>query len=98
MLFTSPEFLCVFLPLTLAGFHLLRLAERPQLCVPFLFVASMAFYAWWSPRFLILLAISMVVNWGTAHALARLAGGQRKAMFVGGLVWNLGILAYFKYA
>ena len=52
MLFTSPEFLLAFLPLTLAGFHLLRLAGGPRLCVPWLFLASAVFYAWWSPRFL----------------------------------------------
>ncbi|SED49910.1 D-alanyl-lipoteichoic acid acyltransferase DltB, MBOAT superfamily [Rhizobiales bacterium GAS191] len=98
MLFTSPEFLFAFLPLTLAGFHLLRRAGQPQLCVPFLFVASMAFYAWWSPRFLILLTVSMLVNWGAAHAMARLKDARRKSVFVLGLVWNLGILAYFKYA
>ena len=98
MLFTSPEFLLAFLPLTLLGFHLLRLAGRPQFCVPWLFVASMVFYAWWSPRFLLLLIISMLVNWGDAHAMARQHGLRRKAFFILGLIWNLGILAYFKYA
>jgi alginate O-acetyltransferase complex protein AlgI len=98
MLFTSPEFLLAFLPLTLIGFHLLRLAGRPQFCVAWLLLASMIFYAWWSPRFLLLLIVSMLANWATAHAIARRKGTQRKALFVFGLVWNLGILAYFKYA
>src|SRR5882672_43058 len=98
MLFTSPEFLLGFLPLTLAGFHLLRRLGAPQLCAAWLFVASMAFYAWWSPRFLILLVVSMLVNWGCAHVMARLSGFRRRALFVAGLTWNLGILAYFKYA
>jgi alginate O-acetyltransferase complex protein AlgI len=98
MLFTSPEFLLVFLPVTLLGFHLLRVAGRRQFCVPWLFLASMAFYAWWSPRFLILLIVSMLVNWGDAHAMARQYGARRKALFIFGLIWNLGILAYFKYA
>jgi alginate O-acetyltransferase complex protein AlgI len=98
MLFTSPEFLLGFLPLTLAGFHLLRRAGGAQLCVPWLFAASMGFYAWWSPRFLILLIVSMLVNWVDARAMARFVDLRRKALFVLGLVWNLGILAYFKYA
>ncbi|MFI4995410.1 MAG: MBOAT family O-acyltransferase [Hyphomicrobiales bacterium] len=98
MLFPSPEFLLVFLPLTLAGFHFLRLAGRPALCVLWLFLASAVFYAWWSPRFLILLLVSMLVNWGCAHAMARREGTSRKALLILGLVWNLGILAYFKYA
>ncbi|MGC1575901.1 MAG: MBOAT family protein [Beijerinckiaceae bacterium] len=98
MLFTSPEFLLVFLPLTLLGFHLLRLLGRERLCVPWVFLASMTFYAWWSPRFLLLLIISMLVNWAAAHAVARRQGLQRKALFIFGLIWNLGILAYFKYA
>jgi alginate O-acetyltransferase complex protein AlgI len=98
MLFPSPEFLLAFLPLTLAGFHILRRAGRPGLCVPWLFLASAVFYAWWSPRFLILLLVSMLVNWGCAHGIARREGSSRKALFVLGLTWNLGILAYFKYA
>ena len=98
MLFTSPEFLFCFLPLTLAGFHLLRRIGRVELCVPFLFIASMAFYAWWSPRFLLLLLVSMLVNWSLAHAMAQFRDGQRKALLILGLAWNLGILAYFKYA
>ena len=40
----------------------------------------------------------MLVNWAAAHAIARRQGLQRKALFIFGLIWNLGILAYFKYA
>ncbi len=98
MLFTSPEFLLAFLPLTLIGFHLLRLLGRPQFCVPWLFLASAIFYARWSPRFLLLLILSMLVNFAAAHAIARRQGSRRKALFMLGLIWNLGILAYFKYA
>jgi D-alanyl-lipoteichoic acid acyltransferase DltB (MBOAT superfamily) len=98
MLFTSPEFLLVFLPLALLGFHLLRQFGHERLCVPWLFLASMVFYAWWSPRFLLLLIVSMLVNWMDAHAIARRQALQRKALFILGLAWNLGILAYFKYA
>jgi alginate O-acetyltransferase complex protein AlgI len=97
MLFTSPEFLLGFLPLTLAGFHLLRGLGWQALCVPWLLAASMVFYAWWSPSFLVLLVLSMLVNWVDAHAIGRTQGGQRKALFVLGIVWNLGILGYFKY-
>jgi len=98
MLFTAPEFLLAFLPLTLAGFHLLRKVGRPQLCVAWLFLASTVFYAWWSPRFLILLLVSMLVNWACAHAMAGREGSSRKFLLVLGLTWNLGVLAYFKYA
>jgi D-alanyl-lipoteichoic acid acyltransferase DltB (MBOAT superfamily) len=98
MLFNSPEFLLAFLPLTLAGFHILRCAGQPGLCVPWLFLASAVFYAWWSPSFLVLLLISMLVNWTCAHRMARHEGGLRKTLLILGLAWNLGILAYFKYA
>ncbi|MBV9590536.1 MAG: MBOAT family protein [Hyphomicrobiales bacterium] len=98
MLFTSPEFLLAFLPLTLLGFHALRRWGRERFCVPWLFLASAVFYAWWSPRFLLLLMISMLVNWAIAYAIARRQGRWRKVLFICGLGWNLGILAYFKYA
>ena len=98
MLFTSPEFLLAFLPRDARGLPSLARSAEAGLCVPWLFLASTVFYAWWSPRFLILLIVSMLVNWWDAHAMARQHGVRRKALFIFGLVWNLGILAYFKYA
>lgn len=97
MLFTSPVFLFLFLPITFFGFLLARSLKHPALVPVWLLAASMIFYAWWSPIFLILLVGSTLVNWLCAHGITGTQGARSKAIFIGGLVWNLGLLAYFKY-
>jgi len=100
MLFTSPVFLFAFLPITQAGFLIALRLGATRLIVPWLLAASMIFYAWWSPAFLALLVGSTLVNWFCARAMETRAreSFERKAIFIAGLVWNLGLLAVFKYA
>lgn len=63
-----------------------------------LLVASYAFYAAWSPPFVVLLWISTVVDWFCARAIAATEIERRQKMFVLiSLVTNLGILGVFKY-
>lgn len=100
MLFTSPVFLFAFLPVALAGFLLILRLGHPRLITPWLLAASMFFYAWWSPVFLALLVASTLVNWFSARAMETRDKDDagRKTIFIAGLVWNLGLLAVFKYA
>ena len=69
MLFNSIEFLLFFLPIVLAG-HLLLLRSGLS-ALPWLLAASLFFYGWWEPRYLVLLVGSATVNFLLAHALAR---------------------------
>lgn len=62
MLFTSPVFLFIFLPITFFGFLLARQLKHPAPVPAWLLAASMIFYAWWSPIFLILLVGSTLVE------------------------------------
>jgi alginate O-acetyltransferase complex protein AlgI len=97
MLFTSPVFLFGLLPITLLGAALIgRIA--PTYLIGWLLIASMVFYAWWSPAFLALFAFSTLVNWTLGHMIVRQKDSWRVAILVIGLIWNLGLLAYFKYA
>jgi D-alanyl-lipoteichoic acid acyltransferase DltB (MBOAT superfamily) len=98
MLFTSPVFLFGFLPIVLLGFHVLRRFGRNILLVVWLLAASMVFYAWWSPSFLLLLIASMLANYYLGYAIQRAEGRTRKLLFIIGLAGNLALLAYFKYA
>jgi len=105
MVFSSYAFILVFLPIVLAGFSVaLRLGGR-RWAMGFLVAASLAFYAAWSfgddghPIHLGLLLFSV----GGNYLLGRLIEGQRsrraaKAWLTLGVVMNLGLLAYFKYA
>ncbi|SEG37535.1 D-alanyl-lipoteichoic acid acyltransferase DltB, MBOAT superfamily [Bryocella elongata] len=98
MLFNSYRFIFVFLPITLAGFHLLgRLGRRPV--IAWLSLCSLVFYAWWKPIFVLFLLASILVNYGVSVAIAKSPESSpvRKRMLVLGIVLNLGALFYFKY-
>ncbi len=98
MLFTSPEFLFAFLPVVYVGFLALKRFAGHRAIVSWLIVASMVFYAWWSPRFLVLLVASMCVNYVAGLAIERSFGFNRKAIAAAVIVANLAVLGWFKYA
>ncbi len=64
-----------------------------------LLVFSYVFYAAWDPPFVLLLVASTIVDWFVAKAMAAAqAQARRRALLLVSLVFNLGLLAYFKYA
>jgi alginate O-acetyltransferase complex protein AlgI len=96
VLFSEPAFLFYFLPVLLA---LHGVAPRP-LRNPLLLAASLVFYAWGEPRHVLLLLVSIAVNYSAGLAIARAAargrpGGSALAV---GLAGNLALLGFFKYA
>lgn len=101
MLFNSFEFLLVFLPATLAGFHLLLpFSQRAALWL--VLVASLAFYGYWSPPYVLLILGSIAFNYAVARRIlrARAERQDRRADFTLalGVAVNLAALGYFKYA
>jgi len=63
-----------------------------------LLVASWIFYGAWDWRFVPLLIVSAVMNWGVAALIARDGDRKRrKALMLGGVVANLVMLGFFKY-
>src|ERR1700730_6958503 len=85
-------FLLGFLP---AAILLYRLADpHPQWRLGTLVVLSFAFYSYWNPPFILLLALSIAINWLAAHAFA---WTKRKPVITAAIVVNLAILAVFKY-
>ena len=94
MLFNSYDYLCYFLPLTLAGYF--ALGRRPALATAWLVAASLFFYAWWRPADLALIVASILGNFllGRALQAARPGGGALLAI---GVAANLAALAFFKY-
>ncbi len=93
VLFNSQPFIFIFLPATIAGFALAaRLGSIPaRLSLVF---ASLTFYAWWRPPFLLLLLASIAANFWAGR---RLQGAHAKPWLIAGLAGNLLLLAYFKY-
>ena len=68
MLFNSTIFLFGFLPVTLLLFFVLGRFSVPAARL-WLAAASLFFYAWWNPPYLILLGISIVFNYGAGYLL-----------------------------
>ena len=95
MLFSSPIFLFLFLPVVLAIYFVLPgLRARNW----WLLVASLLFYAWGEPAFIFLLLASTAVNFflGKWVENSEEIADRKKAVAVA-IVLNVGFLAFFKY-
>ena len=91
MLFNSYVFIFLFLPVVLAGFYGLRRGR-----VAWLVFASLVYYGYWKPVFLLLLGVSILGNYAAVAALMRRQGS--KPILTLGVGFNLALLGYFKYA
>jgi alginate O-acetyltransferase complex protein AlgI len=99
MLFNSYPFLFGFLPVALVGFYVLG-ARRREWALLWLTAVSLFFYAWWRPINVLLIAPSILINYGLARGLEKTSEtqpGRAKALLVGGILFNLCFLGYFKY-
>lgn len=97
MLFNSWEFLLLFLPATFALFF--ALARRSQwMAAAWLAMASVFFYGWWSPAYVPLLLFSITTNFLVGRRIGGSRGANRRHWLQLGLIFNLALLGYFKYA
>ena len=100
MLFTTPAFFCLFLPLALAGFFIAGRFSRAA-AAAWLFCASLGFYGYWMPEATSLLLASIGFNYFVGLRIARSHGcgssGAAQGWTALGVVLNLGLLGYFKY-
>ena len=92
MVFSDLFFLFVFLP-AFALCYLLFKRWRNEVLTLF----SLVFYAWGEPAYVLLMLASVVVNYFIGLAIDRNKDKRRKTALVAGLVFNLGVLATFKY-
>ena len=93
MLFNSFSFLIFFPVVTLIYFLLPRKTRWL-----WLLVTSYYFYMNWNAEYALLLAASTGVTYGCALLIDRFDDKKkRKAVLVAGIVFNIGMLAYFKY-
>lgn len=100
MLFNSYIFIFAFLPITLIIYFLLAKKRWIKAAVTWLAMASLFFYAYWNPVYLILLLISIGINFIAGKMLDRAApqSQQAKLILMGGIFVNIAILGYYKYA
>src|SRR5580692_10207070 len=95
MLFSSIGFIFGFLPIVLATFHVLIGRGLIDAAKLWLIATSIVFYGNFIPVHLLLLGTSTVVNFFIGR---RLLKAPSRAVLAAGVVFNLSILAVFKYA
>jgi D-alanyl-lipoteichoic acid acyltransferase DltB (MBOAT superfamily) len=95
MLFTEGRFLILFA----AAFCLYWSLGSNEARKRWLLLCSFVFYGAWDWRFLGLMLVSIVMDWGVGLGLS--AGGawerRRRALLIASVVGNLSILGFFKY-
>lgn len=95
MLFNSIEFL-VFLPIVFSLYWLLRNSMKWQNLL--VIIVSYIFYGWWNYNFLFLIALTTFCSYasGIWVDVCKSQNGK-KAITIGNIVLNLGILGVYKY-
>lgn len=95
MVFSTPEFLFFFLPLLLAAYFLVPKQFRNWV----LLAASLFFYAWGEPVYIVLMLVSITVNYFLAIQIDDHRGMRRsRVSLVTAIAISIGLLGFFKYA
>ena len=97
MVFSSTTFLLLFLPFVLIVYYgLLRNNVKAKNAI--LFFASLVFYAWGEPLFVLVMVFSIIANWLFGVSIVKSTGAKRKKLLLAlAVVLNLSILFVFKY-
>ena len=103
MLFNSYEFIFAFLPITFFIYFYLNHKRLTQASKGFLVFSSLFFYSWWNIAYLPLILISMLFNYVIGNTLNKdinenKKSFSKKSILIFGIVSNLALLAYYKYA
>jgi D-alanyl-lipoteichoic acid acyltransferase DltB (MBOAT superfamily) len=99
MLFNSFEFIFLFMPATLLFYYALTSNHYYKESKMWLMVASLNFYGWWNPKYLLLISASMLINYVIARRISQVESLRlKKGLLLIGLVFNIGLLVYYKYA
>lgn len=93
MVFSSLEFLCIFLPTV---FLIYLAVPSLKFRNGLLIIASLAFYAYGEPVYVLLMIFSSLINYVCARLVSSKTKG--KAVLAAAVIINLGILAVFKYS
>ena len=103
MLFNSYEFIFIFLPITFFIYFYLNHKRLTETSKGFLICSSLFFYSWWNIAYLPIIIASMTFNYAIGRSLHKTAGKKystfsKKSILIFGIVLNLALLGYFKYA
>lgn len=93
MVFSTPIFLFIFFPITLGVCYLL-LRKNLKLQNLFLTLVSLFFYAWGEPVYILVLLLSIIINWIVALLISK---NKNRLILTVGISCNIIILFIFKY-
>ncbi len=94
MVFSSFPFLWIFLPIALIG----SVLTQKKGSNVFLLVMSLLFYAWGEPKYIVLLLLTISLNYCCGLLISRFKSGRKKSLIAGtAIIINLLFLGYFKY-
>ena len=93
MLFSSLTFLLAFLPLVLVLYYINNNRVYRNII---LLISSLIFYSWGEPRTIIIMIITIIVNYVMAIMIEE-KEKYRKLLFIVTCIFNIGILFFFKY-
>lgn len=98
MLFNSYIFIFIFLPISLCLYYATSKYYNGKLGVITLVFSSLAFYGYWNPKFILLIIFSILTNYCIAMFIQFIKIKElRKVVFLFGVIFNIGLLFYFKY-
>ena len=98
MLFASTVFIFAFLPAVLLLYYVVLKKFRTAQNI-LLLVASLLFYAWGEPKYVLIMILSIIVNYLFGLLVDKFRASKTKSRLVIALtvVFNLGVLYIFKY-
>jgi len=102
LLFNSYIYIFLFLPITFFVYFFLNSKRLTTASRGWLILASLFFYSWWNIIYLPLILISVSINYLLAISLIdydelRKKYFSKKTILFVGLIFNIGLLVYFKY-
>lgn len=99
MLFDSYVFIFAFLPICLIIYHLLTSYHLFKIAINWLVICSLFFYGWWNAKYLLLMILSILVNYFIGCLLIDWNKDKRLksiALCVG-VTFNIGLIVFYKY-
>ncbi len=95
MIFSSLEFLFLFLPITVIIYYLCLAFKSPKIALASLFLASIFYYGYWNFANLWIILASIIWNYSFGLALRKYS--FKLILLIIGLLGNILCLSYFKY-
>ncbi len=98
MLFASTVFIFLFLPSVLFLYYVVLKKFRTAQNI-LLLVASLLFYAWGEPKYVLIMMLSIIMNYALGLLVDKYRGNKTKSRLIiaATVVFNLAILYIFKY-